>query len=72
MALRDDDEFTPFDRLIDGSGDDRSGEKPWVLARAVELIKSMDPFPKGGRIPVEEASEESKSEGIGGAGAREQ
>lgn len=84
MATRDDDEFTPLDRLLDGSGDDGSGEEPWVRARAVQLVRSVDPFPvspsgKGGSgkrpngLEIRtEAAEEPKHEAVGGPGAREQ
>jgi hypothetical protein len=54
MATRDDDDFAPFDRLVDGSYD-RPSELAGVRARAVDLraravdlIESMDPI----RLPL--------------------
>jgi hypothetical protein len=48
MAIRDDQTFTPFDRLADEARD-RPGEVPGVRARAVELLESVEPihFPSG-------------------------
>jgi len=43
MAIRDDSEHGPLERLVDVSGD-RGGEAAWIRARAVELLKSADPF----------------------------
>lgn len=43
MASMDDDDSGPLERLVDDSRE-RPGEAPWVRLRAIELVKSVDPF----------------------------